>query len=71
MASDGLHFVETLGLPAGADAAAADSPAFRKLLDLTAVVLGVSYFKLQGAVRDRRAQYRADRGRAGLCHRRL
>lgn len=44
---DGLHFVETLGLPTGADAAAAASPAFRKLLDLTAVVLGVSYFKLR------------------------
>jgi hypothetical protein len=44
---DGLHFTETLGLPAGADAAAAASPAFRKLLDLTAVVLGVSYFKLK------------------------
>ncbi|HTO29045.1 MAG TPA: hypothetical protein VL017_10685 [Devosia sp.] len=44
---DGLHFVEALGFPAGADAAAAASPAFRKLLDLTAVVLGVSYFKLK------------------------
>jgi hypothetical protein len=44
---DGLHFVETLGLPAGADAAGAESPAFRKLLDLTAIVLGVSYFKLK------------------------
>ena len=44
---DGLSFTETLGLPAGADAAAAESPAFRKLLDLTAVVLGVSYFKLR------------------------
>jgi hypothetical protein len=44
---DGLHFVETLDFPSGADAAAAASPAFRKLLDLTAVVLGVSYFKLR------------------------
>ena len=44
---DGLHFTETLGLPAGADGAAARSPSFRKLLDLTAVVLGVSYFKLR------------------------
>ncbi len=44
---DGLHFVETLGFPAGADAGAAESPSFRKLLDLTAVVLGVSYFKLR------------------------
>ena len=44
---DGLHFAETLGFPAGADASAAGSPSFRKLLDLTAVVLGVSYFKLR------------------------
>lgn len=44
---NGLHFVETLDLPAGADAAAAASPAFVKLLDLTAIVLGVSYFKLR------------------------
>src|SRR5215217_7804360 len=44
---DGLHFTETLGLPTGADAAAAGSPSFRKLLDLTAIVLGVSYFKLR------------------------
>ncbi|MCR6672386.1 hypothetical protein [Devosia ginsengisoli] len=44
---DGLNFTETLGLPDGADATAAQSPAFRKLLDLTAVVLGVSYFKLR------------------------
>jgi hypothetical protein len=43
----GLHFVETLSLPGGADTTAADSPAFRKLLDLTAMVLGVSYFKLK------------------------
>jgi hypothetical protein len=42
-----LGFVETLDLPPGADAAAAASPAFRKLLDLTAIVLGVSYFKLR------------------------
>ena len=43
----GLHFVETLKLPEGADLAAAGSATFRKLLDLTAVVLGVSYFKLK------------------------
>ena len=43
---DDKHFVELLELPAGADAMAAESPAFRKLLDLTALVLGVSYFKL-------------------------
>ena len=42
-----LHFVETLTLPAGADPVAATSRAFAKLLDLTAVVLGVSYFKLR------------------------
>lgn len=44
---DDLRFTEVLGLPAGADAAAAQSPAFLKLLDLTAIVLGVSYFKLK------------------------
>lgn len=43
----GMRFVETLVLPPGADQIAADSPAFRKLLDLTAIVLGVSYFKLK------------------------
>lgn len=42
----GLTFTETLGLPP-ADAANASSPNFIKLLDLTAVVLGVSYFKLR------------------------
>ncbi|WP_137152849.1 endonuclease domain-containing protein [Devosia sp. FKR38] len=42
---DGLGFVETLHLPPGADAAA--SASFLKLLDLTAIVLGVSYFKLR------------------------
>lgn len=42
-----LHFVEVLDLPAVNDATAAASPAFRKLLDLTAIVLGVSYFKLR------------------------
>ena len=44
---DGLRFVETLLLPSGASAAAAASPSFLKLLDLTAIVLGVSYFKLK------------------------
>ncbi|MCS6758326.1 MAG: hypothetical protein MO852_03995 [Candidatus Devosia euplotis] len=43
----GLHFVESLDFPAGADAASALSPNFLKLLDLTAIVLGVSYFKLR------------------------
>ncbi|MGV8854425.1 MAG: hypothetical protein ACOH2L_07230 [Devosia sp.] len=44
---EGLDFVETLDLPLGADAVAAGSPNFKKLLDLTAIVLGVSYFKLK------------------------
>jgi hypothetical protein len=43
----GLRFGETLDFPAGADANAAATPAFKKLLDLTAFVLGVSYFKLR------------------------
>lgn len=43
----GQRFQETLTLPQGADAARASSPAFTKLLDLTAIVLGVSYFKLK------------------------
>lgn len=42
-----LSFVEVLGLPKGAAAEKAETPAFRKLLDLTAFVLGVSYFKLR------------------------
>lgn len=42
-----LNFVEVLGLPKGAAAEKAETPAFRKLLDLTAFVLGVSYFKLR------------------------
>ena len=42
-----LAFTEVLTLPRGADAAAAGSPAFAKLLGLTALVLGVSYFKLR------------------------
>lgn len=44
---DGLSFTETLAFPDDCDAAAAASPAFAHLLDLTAVVLGVSYFKLR------------------------
>lgn len=44
---NGLAFTEVLTLPAGADATAAASPAFEKLLGLTALVLGVSYFKLR------------------------
>lgn len=46
-----LSFTEILTLPQGADKAAANSPAFLKLLDLTAFVLGVSYFKLRAPFR--------------------
>lgn len=46
-----LGFTEILTLPQGADPAAAQSPAFAKLLDLTAFVLGVSYFKLRAPFR--------------------
>lgn len=42
-----LHFVETLVFPPGADFVAASDAPFRRLLDLTAIVLGVSYFKLR------------------------
>ncbi|WP_127753746.1 endonuclease domain-containing protein [Devosia sp. 1566] len=44
---DGRHFIEVLEFPAITDPAALTSPAFLKLLDLTAIVLGVSYFKLK------------------------
>jgi hypothetical protein len=46
-----LHFAETLQFPAGGDTHAAASDAFGKLLDLTAVVLGVSYYKLKAPLR--------------------
>ncbi len=46
-----LSFVEVLEFPQGANADAAQSPAFAKLLDLTAIVLGVSYFKLRAPLR--------------------
>ena len=46
-----LRFTELLEFPANADAGAARSAAFRKLLDLTAVVLGASYFKLLAPTR--------------------
>jgi hypothetical protein len=46
-----LRFTELLEFPKGADADAAASAAFLKLLDLTAVVLGVSYFKLLAPTR--------------------
>ncbi|MGV3577236.1 MAG: hypothetical protein ACO1O4_19085 [Devosia sp.] len=42
-----LSFTEILDLPKGAKAELARTPAFAKLLDLTAFVLGVSYFKLR------------------------
>jgi len=40
-------FTETLQLPANGNAWAAATPAFAKLLDLAAFVLGTSYFKLK------------------------
>jgi hypothetical protein len=43
---DGKKFTETLGLPAGLDAGVVGGDVFEKLLDLTAIVLGVSYYKL-------------------------
>lgn len=43
---DGLDFIETLQFPEGFDAEAATGASFLKLLDLTAIVLGVSYYKL-------------------------
>lgn len=46
-----LRFTELLEFPKDADADAAASDAFLKLLDLTAVVLGVSYFKLLAPAR--------------------
>ena len=44
---DGKRFTERMVFPVGADVAASQSGSFLKLLDLTAVVLGVSYFKLK------------------------
>ena len=46
-----LHFVETLAFPASGDTGAAASGAFARLLELTAVTLGVSYFKLLAPLR--------------------
>lgn len=46
-----LRFTELLEFPPGSDADAAASDAFLKLLELTAVVLGVSYFKLLAPIR--------------------
>ncbi|WP_169195685.1 endonuclease domain-containing protein [Devosia sp. MC1541] len=42
-----LSFTEVLTLPQGADSAAAQTSNFEKLLGLTAITLGVSYFKLR------------------------
>lgn len=42
-----LRLTETLDLPLGFDAARTQSTAFTRLLDITAAVLGVSYFKLR------------------------
>lgn len=44
---DDLTFAESLDFPPGWDRAAAASASFARLLDLTALVLGVSYFKLR------------------------
>ncbi|MEO7223184.1 MAG: hypothetical protein ABIY37_11985 [Devosia sp.] len=46
-----LRFTELLEFPNGADTDAAASDAFLKLLDLAAIVLGVSYFKLLAPTR--------------------
>ena len=46
-----LRFTEVLTFPAGGDADAATSQAFARLLDLTAVTLGVSYYKLLAPLR--------------------
>lgn len=43
---EGKHFTEVLELPAG-EPERAQTSAFGKLLDLTAIVLGVSYYKLK------------------------
>lgn len=43
---DGRRFTETLRFPAGWDQGVPGSAAFGKLLDLAAIVLGVSYYKL-------------------------
>ncbi len=44
---EGKRFTEVLELPRGIAPEAAGSRAFEKLLDLTAMVLGVSYYKLK------------------------
>ena len=44
---DNLRFTETLQFPSGFDASAAASEAFAQVINLTAVVLGTSYYKLK------------------------
>ncbi len=44
---DGRRFTETLGFAAGWDVRVPGTAVFDKLLDLTALVLGVSYYKLR------------------------
>jgi len=46
-----LSFSEVLSFPSGSDSTVAATPSFLKLLQLTAVVLGVSYFKLRAPYR--------------------
>lgn len=46
-----LSFSEVLTFPAGSDGAVAATPSFLKLLQLTAIVLGVSYYKLRAPYR--------------------
>ena len=46
-----LAFTETLAFPKGWSEAAASTAAFLRLLDLTALVLGTSYFKLSAPTR--------------------
>lgn len=48
---DELAFSEVLTFPPGADYSVAATPSFMKLLQLTAVVLGVSYFKLHAPLK--------------------
>ncbi len=48
---DGKTFTERLSFPAGGHHDVAATPVFERLLNLTALVLGVSYFKLTAPVR--------------------
>jgi hypothetical protein len=58
-----LHFTETLQFSPGGNADAAASEAFGRLLDLTAVVLAASYFKLLAPLRIETAFALSERGR--------